>query len=317
MGDKALPRVLVCEPLHQDALDLLAANARVDVRTGLSRDELLDIVDAYDALVVRSKTQVSGDVIEAGINLRVIARAGIGVDNIDVDAATEHGIAVVNAAGASAQSVAELTLGLILALLRHIPTADRTMKAGQWEKPRLIGRQLGGLTVGVVGYGRIGREVARLVAAFGTRVLVATNNNHTYPQHGEPVPFDRLLGESDIVTLHKRLERATECLIDADAIAKMKDGAYLVNTARGALVDERALLDALNSGKLAGAALDVFAQEPPGATALVVHPRVICTPHLGASTVEAQRAVGIVAVKSLLAVLKGQQPETIVNRQVV
>ncbi|MBX6343330.1 MAG: phosphoglycerate dehydrogenase, partial [Thermomicrobiaceae bacterium] len=137
MGDKALPRVLVCEPLHQDALDLLAANARVDVRTGLSRDELLDIVDAYDALVVRSKTQVSGDVIEAGINLRVIARAGIGVDNIDVDAATEHGIAVVNAAGASAQSVAELTLGLILALLRHIPTADRTMKAGQWEKSRL------------------------------------------------------------------------------------------------------------------------------------------------------------------------------------
>lgn len=314
MSQAVRSRILVCDPLSEPAMDLLRDQAEIDVKTGLSNDELIEVVDGYDALVVRSATQVTGEVIEAGTGLRAIARAGIGLDNIDVEAATERGIVVLNTPGASTQAVAELTIALILDLLRHVDVADRAMKEGRWEKSRLRGRQLSEQTVGVIGYGRIGREVARLCCAFGARV-VATTRSPRPLEYAERVNLDALLTESDIVTLHAAPRASGAPLLDAAAIARMKDGAYLVNASRGALVDEVALLDALNTGKLAGAGLDVFAQEPPGGSALVRHPKVICTPHIGAATVAAQRAVGLIAARGLLAVLRGERPETIVNPQ--
>lgn len=312
MDRGAMPRILVCDPLDEEALDLLNREAQVDIRTGLTPDELVDIVAGYDALVVRSSTQVTSEVIEAGSQLRAIARAGVGVDTIDVDAATEHGVVVVNAPGASAQAVVELTFGLILTMLRRLYSANRTTKAGRWEKSKLRGRQIAGQTLGVVGYGRIGREVSRIGQAFGARVITATLQDRP-PEYAERVDFDRLLAESDIITLHVPLTAQTASMIDAEAIRKMKDGVYLVNTSRGGIVDEAALLEGLNSGKVAGAALDVFAVEPPGESELVKHPRVVVTPHIGGSTLEAQRAVGMIAVRGMLAVLRGERTDTVVN----
>ena len=312
MADAGRPRVLVCDPLDEHALDILRHETQVDVRTELSPDELVDVVAAYDALVVRSATQVTSEVLEAGSALRVVARAGVGVDNVDVDAASDRGILVVNAPGASTQAVAELTIGLILALLRRIPIADRTMKAGRWEKSHLRGREFAGKTLGVIGYGRIGHEVAGIGRAFGARVLVFTQPTRPI-EYGQQVSFEELLHESDIITLHVNYSASAASLIDAAAIARMKDGVYLINTSRGGIIDEAALLEALESGKVGGVGLDVFVEEPPGASALVKHPHVVCTPHVGAATAEAQRAVGAIAAHSLLAVLRGERPDTIVN----
>ncbi|HET9013978.1 MAG TPA: hydroxyacid dehydrogenase [Thermomicrobiaceae bacterium] len=312
MAETARPRVLVCDPLDEHALEILRHETQVDVRTGLTQDELIDIVAAFDALVVRSATQVTSEVLEAASALRVVARAGVGVDNIDVDAASERGVLVVNAPGASSQAVAELTVGLILSLLRRIPTADRTMKAGRWEKAHLRGREFAGKTLGVIGYGRIGHEVAGLARAFGARVLVYTVLTRPI-EHGQAVSFEELLAESDIITIHVNVTDRAASLIDAAAIARMKDGVYLINTSRGGIIDEAALLEGLESGKVGGVGLDVFVDEPPGASALVKHPHVVCTPHIGAATAEAQRAVGAIAAHSLLAVLRGERPDTIVN----
>jgi len=314
MADAARPRVLVCDPLDEHALEILGHETRLDVRTGLNRDELIDIVADFDALVVRSATQVTSEVLEAGSLLRVVARAGVGVDNIDVEAATERGILVVNAPGASTQAVAELTIGLIMSLLRRIPIADHTMKAGRWEKAHLRGREFAGKTLGVIGYGRIGHEVAGIARAFGARVVVYTVLTRPI-EHGQAVGFEELLTESDIITVHVNYSATATSLIDAGTIARMKDGVYLINTSRGGIIDETALLEALESGKVAGVGLDVFVDEPPGASPLVRHPHVVCTPHIGASTAEAQRAVGAIAAHSLLAVLRGERPDTIVNPQ--
>ena len=314
------PRVLICDPINDAGIDMLREQADVDVKTGLSEDELLAIIPDYEAIVVRSATQVTRDVIEHGYNLKVIARAGAGLDNIDTAAATEHGVEVVNSPDANTLAVAEHTLGLLLALARRLPRADVSLKAGEWAKKQLLGSGLAGKTLGIVGFGRIGRQVALRAEAFGMRVLV--NQRRATPElnldaNVEPVGLEELLERADFVSLHVPLNDQTRGLIGAEQLALMKPTAYLINTARGGVVDEDALLEALNSDQIAGAALDVFNQEPPAGSALVQHERVIATPHIAASTEDAQRAAATTVAEAILEHLGDVEPEGILPLQVV
>lgn len=314
------PRVLICDPINDAGIEMLQEQADVDVKTDWSEDELLSIIPDYEAIVVRSATQVTRDVIEHGYNLKVIARAGAGLDNIDVAAAKEHGIDVVNSPDANTLAVAEHTLGLLLALARRLPRADVSLKAGEWAKKQLLGSGLAGKTLGIVGFGRIGRQVALRAEAFGMRVLV--NQRRATPELSldaqvEPVDLDKLLERSDFVSVHVPLNDQTRGLIGAEQLALMKPTAYLINTARGGVVDEDALLEALNDDRIGGAALDVFNQEPPVDSALVQHERVIATPHIAASTEDAQRTAATTVAEVILERLGDVEPEGILPLHVV
>ncbi len=252
-------------------------------------------VSNADALVVRSATKVTSALLEKAQRLRVIGRAGVGVDNVDLDAATRRGILVMNTPGGNAVSVAEHTLALLLALARSVPQANASIHAGRWEKSSLSGTELRGKTLGLIGLGRVGTEVARRARAFEMKVLAY--DPYVTPAAAreaevELVPLDDLLRQSDVVSLHTSLSAATDKMIDAAALAKIKKGARLINAARGELIDEAALVDALRSGRLAGAALDTFANEPPKNSPLLGMPNVIATPHIAGSTAEAQEEVG-------------------------
>ncbi len=313
-------KVLVADPLEEVGVNMLKEIAEVDVRTKLSEDELCQIVGDYDALVVRSETKVTRRVIEHGLKLKVVGRAGVGVDNIDVDAATEKGIFVVNAPSAITTATAEHTFALLMALVRKIPQAFASLCNGKWERTKFVGAQLQGKTIGIVGLGRIGTQVARYAKAFGMRVIGCDPfiSQERARQLGiELRDLEELLREADIVTLHVPLTRETRKMIDARAISLMKDGAVLVNAARGGVVEEEALYDALVSGKLAGAALDVFEQEPPkeGSTSfkLLQLENVVATPHLGASAREAQEEAAVEVARQVMAVLRGDFPTTAVN----
>jgi len=302
-------KVLLTDGLEENGQAILRTVAQVDNRAGISADELLQVVGEYDAMIVRGRTKVTAAVLEAARNLKVVGRAGVGVDNIDLNAAKAKGVIVVNSPTATTIAVAELTLGLMLAVVREIPRADATMKAGQWIKKELEGRELWRKTLGVIGFGRIGSEVARRAAAFDMTILAydpLLPADVIRQRGGEPVTLDDLLARSDIITLHLPLDESTRNLINAEAFAKMKDGVYLICAARGGIIDEAALLQALESGKVAGAGLDVFATEPPGATPLVTHPRVVCTPHIGAQTVEAQTRAAEDIANEVLAALQGK-----------
>ncbi len=316
-----LNRVLVADPIDAEGVALLREHAEVDVRLKLSEAELAAIIPAYDALVVRSETQVTAKVLEAGERLKVVGRAGVGIDNIDLDTATRRGIVVVNAPTANTIAAAEHTLAMMLALARHIPQADERLRAGGWDRAKFMGVEVRDKTLGIVGLGRIGQEVARRADGFQMRVLaydpfvsadIAERLGVTL------VDLPDLLRESDFVTLHTVLNAQTRGLIGPQSIALMKDGARVINVARGGLVNERALLDALDSGKLAGAALDVFDQEPlPADHPFRSHPRIIVTPHLGASTVEAQMGVARDVAEQIVAVLAGRPAEHAVNAPLV
>ncbi len=293
-----MKRVLVSDSLSPRGLEILrqAEGIEVDVRTGLSPDELREIIGDYDALVIRSGTKVTADVIERAARLRVVGRAGIGVDNVDVAAATKRGIVVMNTPGGNSVTTAEHAVALMMSLVRNIPQATMSMKQGKWEKKRFQGHELCGKTLGVIGLGNIGTIVAD--RAQGLKMKVVAYDPYLSPERAaelgvELTDLDELYRRSDLITIHVPLLDETRNLIDAGAFARMKDGVYLVCAARGGIVNEDDLLSALESGKVAGAALDVFSQEPPGLTPLVAHDRVVCTPHLGASTVEAQEAVAI------------------------
>jgi D-3-phosphoglycerate dehydrogenase len=299
-------RVLVSDPLSLNALEALraASGIVVDERRGLLEAELLPLVSEIDAWIVRGATKVTRRLIEAAPRLRWVARAGAGLDNIDVAAAKERGVQVLNVPGANAVAVAELVFGLLLGLLRKIPAADASVRRGEWDKSRFMGRELRGKTLGIVGLGKIGRAVARRAQGFemacvGLDPLVS--DAEVRGMGVEPVGFDALLSRADVVTLHVPLTPETKGMIGPAQIARMPRGAILVNAARGGLVDEAALFAALESGALSGAALDVFADEPPKASPLLSHPRVVLTPHVGAATVEAQEAVGEEIVRLLLA----------------
>ena len=291
-------KVLISDKMDPRCAEVIERNPgfAVDVDTDLSSSDLIARIGKYDALIVRSSTQVTEEVLRAGAKLRVVGRAGVGVDNIDVEAARRSGIIVMNTPGGNAISTAEHSFAMLIALARNIPQATASIKGGEWERSRYTGVELINKSLGVFGLGKVGREVAVRASAFGMRVLgydpfVSEEVAQSYGAH--PSTPDEIFAEADFITLHLHLSPQTRHLLGADQLAQCKDGLLLVNCARGGLVEEGALLQALESGQVAGAALDVFEQEPPVNRALVEHPRVICTPHLGASTREAQANVAL------------------------
>ncbi len=311
--------VLVTDPVIPECLALLGAAPGIEVRyrPGLIGEDLLrEIADAA-ALIVRSGTQVTRPVIEAGDRLRVIARAGTGVDNVDLDVATARGILVVNAPSGNTIAAAEHTLALMLALARQVPAADRSLRAGEWQRSRFVGVELRGKTLGIIGYGRIGREVARRAAAFGLRVVA--HDPFVAPPDAERSGVELLslpavLAAADFLTLHLPLTATTRHILDDAAFAAMKPGVRLVNVSRGGVVDEAALCRALDAKQVAGAAIDVFAEEPPQKdNPLLGRDDVIVTPHLGASTREAQELVALTVAADVLAVLAGKPAQNAVN----
>ncbi len=310
-------RILIADPLDPSGLEILrGSGAEVRELQAAERPRLHEIIADFDALVVRSATQVDRALLAAGRNLKVVGRAGIGVDNVDVDAATELGILVVNAPTANLISATEHTFALLLALARRVPAADASLKAGDWDRKSFLGIELQGKTLGVVGFGRIGQRVAARARGFEMQVVVYDPFLDAAVVRRfdvEPLALDELLARADVVTLHTPLTPETKGLLDARRIGLMKRGAILVNCARGGLVDEQALLAALEQGRLEGAALDVFAEEPPKDFALVRHPRVVSTPHLGAQTREAQERISTETAEMLLAALAGSLEVTAVN----
>jgi D-3-phosphoglycerate dehydrogenase len=302
-----MPRVLVCDNLDPSGLEMLRqAGVELDVRDGkLSKPDLIAALQKADGIIVRSATKLPADVLENPGKLRAIARAGVGVDTIDVAAATRRGIVVMNTPGGNTLSTAEQTMALLLSLARHTAAADATMRAGKWERNKLVGTQLAGKTLGVVGLGRIGREVARRALAFDMKVVgfdpFLTPERAAQLGIESAADLDGLLPRIDFLTIHTPLTDDTLGMIGAAQIAKMPKGSRIVNCARGGIVDETALVDALKSGHIAGAALDVFVQEPPPADhPLLKLPNVVLAPHLGASTGEAQLAVAKEAAQLLI-----------------
>jgi D-3-phosphoglycerate dehydrogenase len=289
--------IVIADALPESAAaPFLERGWTVDARSGRSPADLARDLEHADALIVRSATQVTGPLLESASKLRVVARAGTGVDNVDLDAASGRGVLVLNAAGANSISVAELTLGLMIALARGIPAADASMKQGAWDKKRFTGIELRGKLLGVVGFGRIGREVAARARAFGMEV--AAHDPFIGARAAESaavplLPLDDLLARADFVTLHVPSLPETRHLLNAERLAHCRRGVRIVNTARGELIDEAALADAIERGAVAGAAVDVFEQEPPVDRRLAALPQVIATPHIAASTREAQELVGV------------------------
>ena len=302
-------KILVTDGLDEDGLALLHKGGEVSLQPQLSATDLLEEIGNYDALVVRSRTKVNAAVVTAGKRLKVIGRAGVGVDNIDLTAAAGAGITVVNSPLAATMAVAEMSLGLMLGLARQIPAVDASMKVGKWDKHVFTGSELGGKVLGILGYGRIGTQLAQYALAFGMQVLVHSPNlTSAEIRDGDvqPAGFDELLAKSDYLSLHLPLTESTRNLLGADEFAKMKPGVRLVNTSRGGIVDEEALRAALDAGQVAGAALDVFATEPVPPGNIAIHPKVIATPHIAAQTAEAQARAGIDIAEEVLAALQGQ-----------
>ncbi|HET6386918.1 MAG TPA: phosphoglycerate dehydrogenase [Armatimonadota bacterium] len=310
-------KVLVTEPLAEAGLDRVRQQHDLDLRLGLSPVDLCAILPEYDALIVRSETKVTREVVNAGARLKVIARAGVGVDNIDVPAATARGIAVVNSPEGNTIAATEHTLALILSLARSIPQAAASLSNGEWKRSRFVGVELYHKTLGILGFGKIGREVARRALGFEMRVLAY--DPFVLPEHAQRlgvqlVEKDELLQRSDFVTIHLPLNAGTRHSISETEFALVRPGFRLVNCARGGIVDEDALLSALESGRVAGAALDVFEKEPPGKeSALLRHPRIIATPHLGASTEEAQVGVAVDVAEQVNEILAGRPARSAVN----
>jgi D-3-phosphoglycerate dehydrogenase len=304
------PKVLVADPISPKGVELLESGGQllVEVKTGLKEDELLSIVAEYAAIVVRSQTKITAKVIEAAKRLKAVGRAGVGVDNVDVDAATRRGVIVMNTPGGNTVSTAEHAFSLLVSIARNIPQAHASMKTGKWDRKSFEGVELHGKTIGIFGMGRIGTEIARRVISFGMRAIAY--DPYLSPSRARSLQvelfedLDQVLAQSDFVTMHMPLTAETKHLINAERIAKMKRGARIINCARGGLVDEQALFDALQSGQIAAAALDVYETEPPPADfPLRTLSNVVFTPHLGASTAEAQESVGIEIAEAIRSVL--------------
>ena len=307
------PRVLVREPIADAGVKLLRARFDVDVD---KNTDLAERIGEYDAIVIRSATKLTADLIERAERLKVIGRAGVGVDNVDLEAATRRGIVVANAPESTVVSAAEHAIGLLVALARNIPQAHAALKAGRWERSRWGGIELADKTLGVLGFGRIGQQVARRASGLGMRVVAYDPfvAKERYRELGieRAATMDDVLGEADFVTLHLPLGPETHAMIDRGAIAKMRDGVRIVNAARGELVDEEALAEALESGKVAGAALDVFSREPYDGRLLDLD-NVVVTPHLAASTEEAQDRAGMIVAEQVAAALEGGLVTNAVN----
>ncbi len=311
-------RILITDGLEAEAVASLKKSHQVDVAE-LDAKALLEQIAPYHALIVRGRTKVTKEVFAKATNLKVVGRAGVGVDNIDVAEATARKVLVVNAPSASTVSVAELAIGHMLSWCRFLPQADKSIKEGKWEKKSFEGHEIFGKTLGLIGSGRIGAEVAKRAQAFGMTVIafdpylppeVAARINVAL------VDKEKVLRESDFISIHAALTPETKGMIGAKDLAMMKKTAVLVNCARGEIVQEAALADALKNGVIAGAALDVFEKEPPAASPLIAAPHVVFTPHLGASTHEAQSRAGAVIADQVMKALDGKRPDFLVNPKV-
>jgi len=290
-------RILIADHLDQEAIEELQAvpGFEVTVKTGLNEADLVKIIPDFEVVVVRSATKITRPIIEAGQNLKLIVRAGIGLDTIDVKAAKEKGVEVANTPSATSISVAEHVIGLMLGAVRHHGPANLSMKQHKWEKKLFTGTEVYGKTLGIIGFGRIGLEVARRALALGMNILAYDVIPIKTDLAVKQVSLDELLSQADIITLH--VPKTPEPILGAREFERMKKGVVIVNAARGGVVDENALLQALNSGQVKAAALDVFSQEPPQDFSLIDHPRVTATPHLGAATEEGQKRAGLEVVR--------------------
>ncbi|MBD1864735.1 MULTISPECIES: phosphoglycerate dehydrogenase [Trichocoleus] len=312
-----MSKVLVSDPIDQVGIDILSQVAQVDVKTGLPPEELIRIIPEYDALMIRSGTRVTQEIIEAGTQLKIIGRAGVGVDNVDVPAATRRGILVVNSPEGNTIAAAEHTLAMMLSLSRYIPDANQSIKSGQWDRKTYVGVEVYKKTLGIVGLGKIGAHVATVARAMGMKLLAYDPfvSTERAEQLGcRLVEIDLLLREADYITLHLPKTPETTHLINAESLAKMKPTARIVNCARGGIIDEDALVEAVKTGKIAGAAIDVFEAEPLGESSLRSAGKdLILTPHLGASTEEAQVNVAIDVAEQIRDVLLGLPARSAVN----
>ena len=312
----AVPSILVADALAEDGLERLRRAGDVQVRTGLSEPELIDLAPGFEALVVRSETRVTARVLEAGRRLRVVGRAGVGIDNIDVTAATRLGILVVNAPRGNIIAAAEHSIGLLLAVARWIPQADASVKRGEWSRSRFLGVEVRGKTLGVIGLGNIGSEVAKRAQGLEMEVIAfdpAVTRERAEQFNVELVSLEDLMRRADFISVHAPLVEGTRNLVAGPQLDLVKPGARLVNAARGGIVDEAALYAALRDGRLAAAAADVFVQEPPGENPLLTLPNFVATPHIAASTVEAQTSVAFDVAEEVAAVLVGELPRYAVN----
>jgi len=309
-------KVLIADKLAEEGINILRPHAEVDVKTGLKPEELIAIIGDYDALIVRSQTQVTADVIKAGKKLQVVARAGVGVDNVDIDEATQHGIIVVNAPTGNTISAAEHTIALMLALARNIPQANTMLRGGEWKRSAFMGTEVRNKTLGILGLGNVGSEVAK--RARGLQMKLIGHDPFISVEHArnlqvELVPIKQLLKESDFITLHMPLTSSTKGMIGAKELATVKPTARIINTARGGLIDEEALAKAIKEKKLAGAAIDVFPTEPCTRSILFEDDSIIVTPHLGASTTEAQAMAASDVAEQVVDILHGKPPRYPVN----
>jgi D-3-phosphoglycerate dehydrogenase len=317
MPEARRPRILIADPLPSEGIEPLYAVGDVDIQTGLEPARLLAIIGDYEALVVRSETKVTRAVIEAGTKLAVIGRAGVGVDNIDLVAATERGVIVVNAPQGNTIAACEQTIALLFALARHVAQADASMKLGEWRRKDFVGTEIRGKTIGVLGLGNVGSEVARRCVGLEMRVLgwdPFVPDERVSALGVESAEVEQIYAESDFITVHLPLTPTTDGMIGAAELARCKDGVRIINVARGGIVNEAALAAAVKSGKVAGAAIDVFTEEPALANnPLLGDPRIITTPHLGASTVEAQERVAVDVAEQIVDVLSGRPARYAVN----
>lgn len=310
-------KILISDRVGHRCVDILTGEGfTVDVKPELSPDQLKSVIGNYEALIVRSRTRVTADVLRCADRLKVVGRAGAGVDNIDVETATRRGIIVMNTPGGNTISTAEHTISLLLALTRNIPQANTSLKNGAWDRKKFLGAELFGKTIGIIGIGKVGREVAQRCLSFGMVVVgydPVLSTEVALKLGIELVDMEDVLRRSDFITVHTPLNEETRNLLNEETLGKCKKGVRIINCARGGIVDEEALLKAIESGHVAGAALDVFAEEPPTNHRLIRHDRLVVTPHLGASTEEAQEKVAILIAEQLADVLKGRGFTGVVN----
>lgn len=307
-------RVLITDGLEKEGKVIISARGELVDKKGIEAPELLEVIGDYDALIVRGRTKVTKAVFDAAKNLKVVGRAGVGVDNIDLEAAKAHGVIVVNAPTATTIAVAELAFGLMLSMARELPRADAAMKQGQYLKKDFMGSELNGKTLGIVGYGNIGRRLGKYAQALGMKVICydllfdkGADLEQVHATGAEPMSLDAIYANADIISFHLPLNAQSKHMLNAEVFSKMKDGVLIVDAARGGVIDEPALLSALESGKVGGVALDVFEEEPPTDWNLAKHPKVIALPHIGAQTNEAQIRVAIDIAEEVMNILEGKE----------
>jgi len=314
------PSILISDGVSKEGIERLQREAHVDVLTELSDQELLQMIGKYDAIIVRSKTKVTRDVIERGERLKVIGRAGVGIDNIDLDSATKRGVLVVNSPEGNTISAAEHTISMLLSLARNIPSANRSVKMGEWRKSDFMGTEVRDKTLGIIGIGRIGSQVAKRARALEMNVIAfdpVISESKMESIGVKRVDLDTLLTGSDFITVHAPLTKKTENIIGEEEFRKMKTGARIINCARGGIIDEKALYHAIKEGKVAGASLDVFIDEPPKDNPLLKLDEVIATPHIAASTREAQKNVSVSIAEEVLAALKNEPVKNALNMPMI